>query len=110
MFLNFWGTWCKPCEREMPYMNNQYEVYKDQGVQILAVNVGEPVFSVETFIAKYDLQFPVGIDKGDQILNAYGIDPLPTTLLIDKNGVVLDIISRELNEPMIRDYMEQIKP
>ena len=35
VFLNFWGTWCKPCEDEMPYINNQYHQYKDKGVQVL---------------------------------------------------------------------------
>ena len=38
VLLNFWGTWCEPCEREFPAMTRQYETFKDQGVQILAVN------------------------------------------------------------------------
>ncbi|QOR65316.1 thiol-disulfide oxidoreductase ResA [Cytobacillus suaedae] len=110
VFLNFWGTWCKPCEKEMPYMENQYNVYKDQGVQIIAVNVGEPLLSVSKFVDKYGLTFPVVIDKGDQVLNAYGIDPLPTTLLIDKDGRVVEIITGSLTERMVMDKMELIKP
>ncbi len=110
VFLNFWGTWCKPCEKEMPYMENQYQVFKDQGVEILAINVGEPVFSVTSFVDKYDLTFPVGIDKGNQLLHLYGVDPLPTTILIDKDGKIVDIISMGLTERMIHDFMQQIKP
>jgi peroxiredoxin len=110
VLLNFWGTWCEPCEREMPYMESQYQVYKDLGVEIIAINVGEPKFSVETFVKRYDMSFPVGIDKGNQILNTYGVDPLPTTFFIDKEGKVIDIISLEMTEGMIRGYMEQIKP
>ena len=41
VFLNFWGTWCATCKKEMPAMGRQYQVYKDQGVQILAVNIAE---------------------------------------------------------------------
>ena len=41
VFVNFWGTWCKPCEKEFPLMEEQYQVYKDQGVQILAVNIAQ---------------------------------------------------------------------
>ena len=73
VFLNFWGTWCKPCEAEMPNMNNQYAVYKDQGVQILAVNVGEPKVSINSFAAKYNLDFPILIDQSDAVQDAYGV-------------------------------------
>lgn len=49
VFLNFWGTFCKPCEKEMPYIENQYQKFKDKGVQVLAVNVGESEFAVKKF-------------------------------------------------------------
>ncbi|TXC93333.1 thiol-disulfide oxidoreductase ResA [Metabacillus litoralis] len=110
VFLNFWGTWCEPCEREMPYMDNQYSYYKDQGVEVLAVNIAESNIAVQTFIDKHQLSFPVILDKDRQVLNAYGVGPLPTTFLINPEGKVVDITSGTLSERMIRDYMEQIKP
>ncbi|WP_077618649.1 thiol-disulfide oxidoreductase ResA [Bacillus sinesaloumensis] len=110
VFLNFWGTWCEPCQREFPYIDTYYQEYKDQGVEVIAINVGEPKFSVNNFIKKYELSFPVVIDKGNQLLNAYGIDPLPTTLLIDEDGKVVKIITGEMTSKMVKDYMEQIKP
>jgi peroxiredoxin len=110
VFLNFWGTWCKPCEREMPYMDNQYEYYKNQGVEVLAVNIAESNVAVQSFVNKHDLSFPIPLDKDRQVLNAYGVGPLPTTFLINPEGVVVDITSGTLTERMIRDYMEQIKP
>lgn len=110
VFLNFWGTWCKPCEREMPYMENQYKVYKDQGVEILAVNVGEPELSVKNFVERKGLTFPVVIDKDLEVLEAYGVNPLPTTFLVDKEGKIIDIITGQLTEEMIKNHMERIKP
>ncbi|WP_449536800.1 thiol-disulfide oxidoreductase ResA [Ferdinandcohnia sp. Marseille-Q9671] len=110
VFLNFWGTWCEPCQREFPYIDTYYQEFKDQGIEVVAINVGEPQFSVKNFIEKYELSFPVAIDKGNQLLNAYGIDPLPTTLLIDKNGEVVEIITGEMSKKMVRQYMEQIMP
>lgn len=110
VFLNFWGTWCEPCEREMPYMDNQYAYYKDQGVEVLAVNIAESNIAVQTFIDKHQLSFPVILDKDRQVLNAYGVGPLPTTFLINPEGKVVEITSGSLTERMIRDYMEQIKP
>lgn len=110
VFLNFWGTWCKPCEREMPYMDNQYDYYKDQGVEVLAVNIAESNVAVQSFVNKHDLSFPIPLDKDRQVLNAYGVGPLPTTFLINPDGIVVSITSGTLTERMIRDYMEQIKP
>ncbi|OQM45090.1 thiol-disulfide oxidoreductase [Anoxybacillus sp. UARK-01] len=110
VFLNFWGTWCKPCEKEMPYISRQYENFKKQGVEVLAVNVGEPKLSVQKFVDRYQLTFPVVIDREDQVMNAYEIDPLPTTFLIDKDGKITKIITGTMTEEMIKQYMESIKP
>ncbi|MFE4705761.1 thiol-disulfide oxidoreductase ResA [Peribacillus simplex] len=110
VFLNFWGTYCKPCEYEMPYMDNQYKNFKDQGVEILAVNVGESDYAVNNFITKHDLTFPVMIDKGREVENAYRVDILPVTFLVDKEGKVIDIITGALTEESIQKHMERIKP
>lgn len=110
VFLNFWGTWCEPCEREMPYMENQYEYYKTQGVEVLAVNIAESNIAVQSFVDRHDLSFPVVLDKDRQVLNAYGVGPLPTTFLISPEGKVVHITSGSLTERMVRDFMEKIKP
>jgi len=110
VFLNFWGTYCKPCEREMPAMQRQYEKYKEQGVDILAVNVDETNFAVRQFVKEYGLTFPVMIDKGSQVQNVYGIDQLPATYLVDKNGTVVDVFLGGLDESKIKEYMDEIKP
>ena len=110
VFLNFWGTWCKPCEKEMPYIEHQYKAFKDQGVEVLAVNVGEPDLSVKNFVERKGLTFPVVIDKNLEVLEAYGVNPLPTTFLVDKNGEIVDIITGQLTEELVKSYMERIKP
>jgi peroxiredoxin len=110
VFLNFWGTWCKPCEKEMPYINNQYNKFKEQGVQVLAVNVGESDFAVEKFAEKHQLDFPIVIDESGDVQTAYGINPLPATFLIDKDGKVIKYHTGELTEEMVNDFMKQIKP
>ncbi|MBM7713676.1 peroxiredoxin [Bacillus thermophilus] len=110
VFLNFWGTWCKPCEREMPFMDNQYNVYKDQGVEILAVNVGEPEFSIKRFVEKHDLSFPILKDKNQDVMKTYGVINLPATFLIDPEGNVVKVEEGELTEAKIQAMMESIKP
>ncbi|MFX3624732.1 MAG: thiol-disulfide oxidoreductase ResA [Ectobacillus sp.] len=110
VFLNFWGTWCKPCEEEMPYMNELYDTYKKKGVEIVALNADETEIAVKKFIEQYGLKFPVAIDKGQEILNTYGVGPLPTTFLIDKDGIVVKQITGTQTKEQIEGYLKEIMP
>lgn len=110
VFLNFWGTWCKPCEREFPIIDEQYKNYKDQGLEILAVNVGESNLKVQSYIDRKGLTFPVLIDNNKSVINAFHINPLPTTILINSEGKIEKIITGEMSEESIKQYMEQILP
>ncbi|MFL0504377.1 thiol-disulfide oxidoreductase ResA [Ureibacillus sp. 179-F W5.1 NHS] len=110
VFLNFWGTWCKPCKKEMPAMSNQYAIYKEQGVEVLAVNIAQTEFEVKNFIESLDVHFPVAIDPTKSVMTAYNVDLLPATILINPEGEVEKIITGEMNEQQIASYMESIKP
>ncbi|MGE7928358.1 thiol-disulfide oxidoreductase ResA [Lysinibacillus xylanilyticus] len=110
VFLNFWGTFCPPCEKEMPAINRQYQVFKDQGVQTLSVNIAQTDFEVQSFVDRHKLTFPVVIDKTKSVMTAYNVGNLPATLLIDPDGKVAKIITGELTEEKIASYMELVKP
>ncbi|MEK3977894.1 thiol-disulfide oxidoreductase ResA [Psychrobacillus sp. FSL K6-2836] len=110
VFLNFWGTWCKPCEREFPLMDQQYQKVQDEGLQILAVNIGESDFAVQKFIDRLNLSFPVLIDHNKSVMETYNINPLPTTFLVNPEGKIEKIITGEMSEEAIKEYMEQIMP
>jgi peroxiredoxin len=110
VFLNFWGTWCPPCKKEMPYINNQYHQYKDKGVQVLTVDIQESELAVNQFADRLKLDFPIMIDTDKEVMNTYGIDPLPATFLIDKNGKVVNYYTGALTEEKVREFMEKIKP
>ncbi|MDW0115601.1 thiol-disulfide oxidoreductase ResA [Sporosarcina thermotolerans] len=110
VFLNFWGTWCPPCKREMPDMEEQYNAFKEKGVHVLSVNSGESNLKVDTFRDQYGLTFPIVIDKAKDIRDLYNIQPLPTTFLIDKDGRIKKIIITEMTRDEIISYMESIQP
>lgn len=110
VFLNFWGTWCGPCKQEFPYMANQYEVFKDRGVEIVAVNVAESNIAVKNFMDAYGVNFPVAMDKDRQVTEAYDITPLPTTFLINPEGKVIKVIKGTMTERNVYEYMNLIKP
>lgn len=110
VFLNFWGTWCGPCKTEMPYMEHQYNEFKEKGVQVLAINIAESNLKVESFKDQYGLSFPIAIDKNGSVKEAYNIVPLPTTFLINEEGEIEQIITREMSESEIISLMEGIQP
>ncbi|WP_170007517.1 thiol-disulfide oxidoreductase ResA [Bacillus fonticola] len=110
VFLTFWGTWCDPCKREMPYIENQYNFYKDQGLEVLAVNVGESDFAINQFKKQIKMSFPILVDDSGDVQRAYGISPLPTTILISPEGIILEIIISEMSEEKVKDSVQKILP
>ncbi|WLD91871.1 thiol-disulfide oxidoreductase ResA [Alkalihalobacillus sp. AL-G] len=110
VFLNFWGTYCPPCEKEMPAMQRQYEKYKDEGVVILAVNIAESKFTVQNFADRKGLTFPIVLDKQREVVDAYGVGNLPATYLISPEGKVIKKTAGELTDTIIRNYLEKIMP
>ncbi|MGM9966918.1 thiol-disulfide oxidoreductase ResA [Rummeliibacillus sp. POC4] len=110
VLLNFWGTWCKPCKKEMPAINNQYKQFKNQGVQILGINIAQSNLEVSSYADKLGVEFPIAIDKTKSVMRAYNVDPLPTTVLIDKDGKIVKIITGEMTETDIEKYLKSIKP
>lgn len=65
-------------------MESQYQKFKDKGVK---VDVAEPKVTVERFVTKYKLSFPIPMATNEGIMNAYGVGPIPVTFLINENGV-----------------------
>ena len=108
--LNFWGTWCEPCEREFPAMTRQYDEMKDEGVQIIALNYAQTDFEVKKYVENMGMTFPVAIDKTKSVFTAYNIDPLPTSIFINPQGVVERVVTGEMSEQQIKTFMESIKP
>lgn len=98
VMLNIWATWCGPCRLEMPSMQRVYDEYHDQGFEIVAVAVdaqpgvrlGDGVMAgpVNDFVAQYGLTFPIAVDPTGATEQLYGVDALPTTFLIDREGVI----------------------
>lgn len=110
VIVNFWGTWCEPCKREMPFMNEIYSKYKGNGIELLAMNADESKFSVERFVSDYKLKFPVGIDKDQEVLNTYGVNPLPTTFFVSPDGTIKRIVTGQMTPDSFESYIKEILP
>ncbi|OXM84116.1 TlpA family protein disulfide reductase [Paenibacillus rigui] len=110
LMINFWATWCGPCHEEAPDLKQVYEKYKDK-FDVYAVNVtkGDRVADVKGFVKQYQLPFPVLLDKEGKAAEMYRILFVPTSFLIDKQGVLRDVIHvlpREQLEKRIQMLVE----
>lgn len=94
VLLNFWATWCPPCKAEMPYMQEMYEKYREDGFEILAVNstvTEKSRDNVVDFVAEYGLSFPIPMDEKNRVSSDYEIMAFPTSFFIDSDGVIRSI-------------------
>jgi thiol-disulfide isomerase/thioredoxin len=89
-FVNFWATWCPPCERELPAFQQFTQAQPTGGAVILAVNVGEPSDQILTYFKQRSISgLTVLLDTNLDVFDAYAVqDKLPTTFVIDRGGVV----------------------
>ncbi|MFA1822171.1 thiol-disulfide oxidoreductase ResA [Virgibacillus oceani] len=110
IMLNFWGTWCKPCEEEMPYMEELYPKYKEKGIEIIAVSLDSTEFVVERFIDKYDLTFPIPHDKTGEVQDLYKVGPLPSSYFIRSDGIIERVVAGGLSLERLEEYLQEIVP
>src|SRR5690625_4084378 len=110
VMLNFCGTWCAPCRKEMPYMESLYSEYKEKGVEIVAVNLDQSELKVNQFIEEFDLTFPVPHDVRDEVRELYGIGPLPSTVFINPEGIIDDVVIGALTLDRLEAQLNNIQP
>jgi peroxiredoxin len=90
VLVNFWATWCKPCEEEMPAMERLYSQLAPRGFELLAVSVDDQREPVEAFIAREGLTFPVLHDADQSVSRRYQTMGYPESLLLDRRGVIVE--------------------
>jgi peroxiredoxin len=107
VLINFWATWCGPCQQEMPLIEQYYQKYQTDLV-VLAINNDEPEPDVQTFVTKLDLTFPVLLDPGMKVEDQYRVRAFPTTFFIDKGGTIRYQHIGILNEGQLVQYLAKL--
>ena len=107
VIVNFWATWCPPCRREMRSLENLYQSTKDKNVEILAVNIGEDIDTVFSFLGAIEPSptFPMLFDSDAVSMKVWSVKGLPTTYIINPDGNVVykAIGGREFDHPGIKN-------
>jgi peroxiredoxin len=88
VMVNFWATWCGPCQQEMPLLDQMYKKYRPAGFTLLGVNVDKEAPAVRELLARKPVSFPVLLDPANQVSKAYHVDDMPSSVLIDRKGEI----------------------
>lgn len=104
--INFWATWCIPCEAEMPLLQESYE--RNPGLEVLAVNFAEPSTDVQAFVDKHGLTFDILLDPRAIVQTLYRVRGYPTTYFVDGEGVIQGVHIGVLSQRQLNGYLEQI--
>lgn len=90
VYVDFWASWCLPCLRSLPEINTLYEQYRDQGFEVVAITIDDPVEDALDFLDDLEtpLAYHVVADQTAEIMDLYRVVGMPTSFLIDQQGIV----------------------
>lgn len=109
--VTFWGTWCPPCREEFPALVAAQLQYRDSGLVVLGVNQRDQELStraVQEFASEFGVNFPVGLDARGRTRRNYRLIGLPTTIFIDRSGVIRTIHPGPIDGPAFRSALATI--
>jgi len=111
VIINFWTTWCPPCREEIPSMNRAWHLLEQDGIAILAINMGEDEDTIFIFTADYPADFPILMDQAGEVIAEWPVKGLPTTYVIAPDGTFAyrAIGSREWDDKALLDAVRALK-
>jgi cytochrome c biogenesis protein CcmG/thiol:disulfide interchange protein DsbE len=108
--LNFWATWCPPCKEETPWLVDAQKRYAAQGLQIVGVSMDDSgdQKQVAKFMEETAINYPILLGKEDVAQKYGGIEGLPTTFYIDRNGVVSEQVLGQRERSEIEQSIQKL--
>ena len=86
IYLDFWASWCGPCRKSFPWMNNMQEKYQQQGLVIISVNVDNSKALADEFLAEVPANFNVFYDPKGKVARKFKLKGMPSSYIIDRSG------------------------
>ncbi len=100
VYLNFFASWCPPCNEEAPDINALQKQFGPSGLQVVGVDVLENTAKAQQFVSEHHLVYPAIVDNGT-LRDQYRINGLPVHVFIDRNGIIRRIVVGELSKAQI---------
>jgi peroxiredoxin len=115
VWLNFFASWCPPCQQETPILRSLADTYRDRGLEVVGVSVQETTAAdVKAYADRYRLRYTIGFDGSGHVLRAYRVFALPTQFFIDVDGVIRQVVSGPVDErgakALIEAMLTEVRP
>lgn len=109
--LNFFASWCPPCQVEMPHINKVYETMKDLDVVIIGVNLTaqDNMDDLKKLLEENSITFPIVLDEKSEVATSYAIRSIPVNVVINAEGIVTEYAIGAVNEETLTGYIEAAK-
>jgi len=104
VLVNFWATWCPPCRKEMPDLETIYQRFKERGLVILAIS-DEEASKVKPFIEEHKFSYPILLDPGRKVNEAFRVFGIPKSFLYDRNG---KLVAQAIDMRTQRQFLEML--
>jgi cytochrome c biogenesis protein CcmG/thiol:disulfide interchange protein DsbE len=105
ILLDFWASWCGPCAVEAPIIDRIARRYEKRGLVVMGVNVSDPPEVIRAYASRKGLSYPMVIDADKEASARYGVDKLPSLVLIDKEGKVLSYMVGMVDEASLNEIL-----
>lgn len=107
VLLDFWATWCGPCNQEAPIVNRIAKRYADKGLVVVGVNTSDHDGNAAEWARGRDLAYPLVFDSNDETARVYGVSSLPTLVLVSKSGKVIELHPGMADESSIDSLVKE---
>ncbi len=110
IYLDFWASWCAPCRKSFPWMNQLQARYADQGLEIIAINLDKSREDSQAFLAATHPEFTIAFDPQGETAESYQVMGMPSSYLIDRNGLLLHshIGFRDKDKAALESQIEEL--
>jgi thiol-disulfide isomerase/thioredoxin len=108
VLLNFWASWCGPCRKEMPILEQLHKQYQAKGVTLVGVNVEPSSDDAVKWLKGTPVSFPILFDRDSSVSKLYQVQGMPNTVILDRKGKVR-FIHRGYKPGEENEYLDQIR-
>lgn len=108
LLIDFWSSWCPPCQAEAETLAQVYLEYQDRGVEFLGIAVWDERTEVEAFLQRFDTTYPVAIDENGRVAVNFGVTGVPEKFLLNRSGTVKRHIRGPMGPNALRSLLNEL--